>query len=162
MNLCKTAMVQNSRYSVWFSLCCGELYGARAHQHLVPGKGCMCVCQRFIVLGSSVLSQSLVLFAVFHLNPKIMKEAGSCPLSFGDLWCSAPLFLFPLLETFHLGTVEISHVEHHQLPVPEEAILNTVKLLSDFFIISTESHFDFRIFFSPSEKILSFTLWNSF
>lgn len=27
-------------------------------------------------------------FAVFHLKPKIMKEAGSCPLNFGDLWCS--------------------------------------------------------------------------
>lgn len=70
--------------SVWFSLCCGELDGARAH-HSWSLERVVCVCVSGLQFPFSIPSSD---FAVFHLKPKIMKEAGSCPLSFGDLWCS--------------------------------------------------------------------------
>lgn len=34
----------------------------------------------------------------------------------------------------------MSLVEHHQLPLQEEAILNVVTLLSDSFLMNTENH----------------------
>lgn len=77
-----------------------------------------------------------------------MKETAPCPLVWRSVvWLRGEEPLSScLLEAFHLGRAEMSLVEHYQLPVQEEAILNTVTLLNDFFLISIESHFDTRIF----------------
>lgn len=51
----------------------------------------------------------------------------------------------------------MSLIEHHLLPVREEAILNT-HMFIDCFLMSHESGFDARICLSPSDKIFSFIL----
>lgn len=144
-------MMQNSRYSVWFYLCHGECDGGWSRSQLVPGE--RAVCGQIYCAGAPVLfcfvfkspvSVLLISVKTKDCEGRQRQVHALWVLEIGDTvvgW--GPSLLDPLLKTFHLGKAEISLVEY--LPLQEEEILNTVTLLIDIFLMSTESLFHLQI-----------------